>query len=76
MKLVKISLYCILKSATVVFQWVLRVNSKSTYIMNIFLRLLKNKPVFLSLNSLSVLVMHVSVKRLYAAKFAAGFYGF
>ena len=32
-------------------------------------------PVFLSLLSFSVLVMYVSIERLYAAKFAAAFYG-
>ena len=36
---------------------------------------LEKIPVFLSLLSFSVLVMYVSIERLYAAKFAAAFYG-
>ena len=36
---------------------------------------LENIPVFLSLLSFSVIVMYVSTERLYAAKFAATFYG-
>ena len=42
--------------------------------MNIFLRLWKNMPAFLSLLYFSVLVMYVSIKRLYAAELAAAFY--
>ena len=42
--------------------------------MSIFLILWKNIPVFLSLLSFSVLVMYVSMERLYAAKFAAAFF--
>ena len=57
------------------FSMGLTANSKSTYIKNIFLRLLKNIPVFLSLLSFSVLVMYVSMERLHAAKFAAALYG-
>ena len=49
-------------------------DSKFTYIMNIFLVLWKNIPVFLSLLSFSVLFMYVSMERLYAAKFAAAFF--
>ena len=41
------------------------------YHISIFLRLI---PVFLSLLSFSVLVMYISMERLYAAKFAAAFY--
>ena len=47
---------------------------KSTYIMSIFLILWKNIPVFLNLLSFSVLVMYVSMERLYAAKFASAFF--
>ena len=39
-----------------------------------FLILWKNIHVFLSLFSFSVLVMYVSMERLYAAKFAAAFF--
>ena len=59
---------------TVVFRWFLTVNEKSTYIMSIFLILWKNIPVFLSLLSFSVIVMYVSIERLYAAKFPAAFF--
>ena len=52
------------KSFTVVFQLVLTVNSKSTYIMNIFLKLWKNILVSLRLLSVSVLFMYVSMERL------------
>ena len=41
------------------------------YHISIFLRLI---PVFLSLLTFSVLVMYISMERLYAAKFAAAFY--
>ena len=41
------------------------------YHISIFLRLI---PVFLSFLSFSVLVMYISMERLYAAKFAAAFY--
>ena len=41
------------------------------YHISIFLR---HIPVFLSLLSFSVLVMYISMGRLYAAKFAAAFY--
>ena len=41
------------------------------YHISIFLRLI---PVFLSLLSFSLLVMYISMERLYAAKFAAAFY--
>ena len=44
------------------------------YIMNTFLIHWKNLLVFLSLLSFSVLVMQVSMERLYAAKFAAAFF--
>ena len=59
---------------TVVFRWFLTVNEKSTYIMSIFLILWKNIPVFLSLLSFSVIIMYVSIEKLYAAKFAAVFF--
>ena len=39
-----------------------------------FLNTLENIPAFLSLLSFSVLFMYVSMKRLYAAKFAAAFF--
>ena len=52
------------KSFTAVFQLVLTVNVKSTYIMNIFLRLWKSTLVSLSLLSFSVLFMYVSIERL------------
>ena len=39
-----------------------------------FSEILKNTPV-LSLLFFSVLVMHISMERLYTTKFAAGFYG-
>ena len=42
--------------------------------MSIFLIIWKNIPVFLSLLSFSVLVMYVSMERLYAAKFVAAFF--
>ena len=42
--------------------------------MNTFPRLWKDLPVFLSLLPFSVLVMYVSMERLYAAKFAAAFF--
>ena len=59
---------------TVVFRWFLTVNEKSTYIMSIFLILWKNIPVFLFLHSFSVLVIHVSIERLYVAKSSAAFF--
>ena len=40
-----------------------------------FPEILEKIPVFLSLLSFSVLVMNVSMERLYAAKFTAAFYG-
>ena len=49
---------------TAAFQLALAVNSKSTYIMKIFLRLWKDILVFLRLLSFSVLFMHVSMGRL------------
>ena len=42
--------------------------------MSIFLILWENIPAFLSLLSFSILVMYVSMERLYAAKFAAAFF--
>ena len=47
---------------------------KLAYIMIIFLILWKNITVFLSLLSFSILVMYVSMERLYAAKCAAAFF--
>ena len=62
-----------MNSFTVIFEWPFTVNSKSTYIMNIFLRLSKNIAACLSLPSFLVLVMYVSM--VHAAEFAAAFYG-
>ena len=63
---------CINKSFTDVFQLLLTVNSKSTYIMNIFLRALEKYTCFLSFFSFSVFTYQW--RGLNAAKFAAAFY--
>ena len=43
--------------------------------MNIFLRLRNNITIFLNSISFSVLIMYTPMEGLYAAKFAATFYG-
>ena len=67
-KIMYLNLYK-LTSFTVVFQWVLTVNSKSNCTTNIFLRLSKDIPVFLSLLSFSVLVIYVCYCFLWSASF-------
>ena len=58
------------------FSWVLIINSKSTYFLNIFWRRWDNAAVFLSLLSFSRIAVYVLIKRQYIAKFAIVFYGF
>ena len=73
MKKIYLNLYKLTLSQ-LFFDGFLRVNSKSTYIMNIFLRLWKTIPIFLSLISFSILVMNISMEKLSVAKFSAAFY--
>ena len=58
------------------FSWVLIINSKSTYFLNIFWRRWDNAAVFLSLLSFSRIAVYVLIKKQYMAKFAIVFYGF
>ena len=51
----------------------LEIKFKINFYREHFSEILKNTPV-LSLLSFSVLVVHISVERLYTTKFAAGFY--
>ena len=58
------------------FSWVLTINSKSTYFLNIFWRLWDNAAVFLSLLSFSRIDVYVLMEWQHMAKFALVFYGF
>ena len=58
------------------FSWVLTINSKSTYFLNIFWRLWDNTAVFLSLHSFSRIGVYVLMEKQYMAKLSHVFYGF
>ena len=61
---------------SLLFSWVLSINSKSTYFLNMFWRLWNNAALFLSLLSFSQIGVYVLKEKQYMAKFALVFYGF